>query len=38
MIAKCMSSDINLVALKVANFNRRGYDFRLQDSRSDFLK
>lgn len=38
MIAKCMGSDINLVALKVANFNRRGYGFRPQDSRSDFLK
>lgn len=38
MIAKCMNSDINLVALKVANFNRRGYNFNLQDSRSDFLK
>ena len=38
MIAKCMKSDINLVALKVANFNRRGFDFRLQDSKSNFLK
>lgn len=36
MIAKCMKSDINLVALKVANFNRRGFDFRLQDSKSNF--
>ncbi|EAB7883607.1 ImmA/IrrE family metallo-endopeptidase [Salmonella enterica subsp. enterica] len=38
VIAKSMYSDINLVALKVANFNRRGYSFRPQDSRSDFLK
>ncbi len=38
MIAKYMNSDINLVALKVANFNRRGYNFHLQNSRSDFLK
>lgn len=38
MIAKHMKSDINLVALKVANFNRRGFDFRLQDSKSNFLK
>lgn len=38
MVAKCMGSDINLVALKVANFNRRGYSFRPQDSRNDFLK
>ena len=38
MVAKCMSSDINLVALKVANFNRKGYNFHLQDSKSNFLK
>ena len=38
MIAKYMRSDINLVALKVANLNRKGYNFRLQDSKSDFLK
>ena len=38
MIAKCMNSDINLVALKIANLNRKGYNFRLQDSKSDFLR
>lgn len=38
MVAKAMESDINLVAIKVANFNRRGYSFRPQESRSDFLK
>ncbi len=38
VIAKCMNSDINLVALKVANFNRRGYSFRQQDDKTDFLK
>ncbi len=38
MIAKCMNSDINLVALKVANFNRIGHSFRLQDNKADFLK
>ena len=37
-IAKAMNTDINLVAMKVANLNRKGYSFRLQDSRSDFLK
>jgi len=33
IISKCMGSDINLVALKVANLNRRGYDFRLRNRR-----
>lgn len=37
-IARAMGSDINLVALKVAELNRRGYRFREQDYRSDFLK
>lgn len=37
-IAKYMNSDINLVALKVDNLNKRGYSFRQQDSKSDFLK
>ena len=37
-IAKSMNTDINLVAMKAANLNRKGYSFRLQDSRSDFLK
>lgn len=37
-IAKAMNADINLVAMKAANLNRKGYSFRLQDSRSDFLK
>ncbi|MFR3992619.1 MAG: hypothetical protein ACLTY5_08990 [Angelakisella sp.] len=35
-IAKAMNADINLVAMKAANLNRKGYSFRLQDSRSDF--
>ena len=37
-IAKAMNADINLVAMKAANLSRKGYSFRLQDSRSDFLK
>ena len=37
-IAKAMNTDINLVAMKAANLNRKGYSFRLQNSRSDFLK
>ena len=37
-IAKAMNADINLVAMKAANLNRKGYSFRLQDSRSDCLK
>lgn len=37
-VAQYMRSDVNLVALKVANLNRRGYDFCLQDSKSNFLK
>lgn len=37
-IAKAMNTDVNLVAMKAANLNRKGYSFRLQDSRSDFLK
>lgn len=37
-IAKAMNTDINLVAMKAANLNRKGYSFHLQDSRSDFLK
>lgn len=37
-IARAMSSDINLVALKVSELNTRGYRFREQEHRSDFLK
>lgn len=37
-IARAMESDINLVALKVAELNSRGYSFREQEHRSDFLK
>ena len=37
-IARAMDSDINLVALKVAELNRQGYSFRGQEFRSDFLK
>ena len=37
-IAKAMNTDINLAAMKAANLNRKGYSFRPQDSRSDFLK
>ena len=38
MIAGAMNSDINLVAIKAADLSRRGYAFRLQDYRSNFLK
>ena len=38
MIAGSMNSDINLVAIKAADLSRRGYAFRLQDYKSDFLK
>ena len=37
-IARTMDSDINLVALKVAELNRQGYSFLSQEFRSDFLK
>lgn len=37
-IARAMDSDINLVALKVAELNRQGYSSRSQEFRSDFLK
>ena len=37
-IAGTMYSDINLVALKVAELNRQGYSSRLQEVRGDFLK
>ena len=37
-IAKCMDSDINLVALKVSDMIRRGYNFNPVDHRNDFLK
>ena len=37
-IAKAMHSDINLVALKIAELNRRGFSFREQNYKNDFLK
>ena len=37
-IARAMQSDINLVALKVAELNRRGYNFREQQYKSTFLQ
>ena len=37
-IARAMRSDINLVALKVAELNTRGYRFREQEHRANFLK
>lgn len=37
-IARAMRSDINLVALKVDNLIRRGYNLRPQESKSNFLK
>lgn len=37
-IARAKESDINLVALKVAELSHRGYSFRTQEFRSDFLK
>lgn len=37
-IARAMRSDINLVALKVAEMNRRGYSFREQEHNPKFLK
>ncbi len=36
-IAKAMNSDMNLVALKVAELNSRGYQFRELEHHSDFL-
>lgn len=37
-IARAMYSDINLVALKVAELNRNGYHFREQEHNVRFLK
>ncbi len=37
-IASAMRSDINLIALKVAEMNRRGYKFREQEHNTKFLK
>jgi Zn-dependent peptidase ImmA (M78 family) len=36
--AKILGTDVNLVALKVASLSKQGYQLRLQDFRSDFLK
>lgn len=37
-IAGFMNSDINLVAMKVADLSRRGYAFHVPDHRRNFLK
>lgn len=37
-IARALRSDINLVALKVAELNSRGHSFRPQEYRNTFLK
>ena len=37
-IAESMNSDINLVAMKVADLSRRGYAFRVPDHKRNFLK
>ena len=37
-IARIMNSDINLVALKVANLNQQGYSFKQIEHNSTFLK
>ena len=37
-IAAAMQSDVNLVSLKIKSLNRRGYDFRMQEYCSNFLK
>lgn len=37
-IARALRSDINLVALKVAELNSRGHGFRPQEYRNTFLK
>ena len=36
--ARALHSDINLVALKIAELNRRGYQLREQEYRNKFLK
>lgn len=37
-IAAAMDSDVNLVALKVAELKRRGHDFHSLEHRNRFLK
>jgi len=37
-IASAMSTDINLVALKIAHLNELGYDLRPSEYRNNFLK
>ena len=37
-IARAMSSDINLIALKVDTLIAQGYQLRKQDHQNDFLK
>ena len=37
-IARALRSDINLVALKVAELNSRGHSFRPQEYKNTFLK
>ncbi|MCQ2433526.1 MAG: ImmA/IrrE family metallo-endopeptidase [Clostridia bacterium] len=36
--AHAMHTDINLLTLKISTMIERGYDFRSQDSKADFLK
>ncbi len=36
--ARALHSDINLVALKIAELNRRGYQLREQEYRNKFLR
>ncbi len=37
-IAAMMNSDVNLVALKAAELNRKGYDIRIVEHKHNFLK
>ena len=37
-IAAVMRSDVNLVALKISSLNREGYQLRIPDYKSNFLK
>ncbi len=37
-IAGAMHSDINLVSIKISELNRRGYEFRETERKTDFLR
>jgi Zn-dependent peptidase ImmA (M78 family) len=37
-IAQALNSDTNLVGIKVSALSNRGYNYRIPDFRSDFLK